>query len=189
MVVNEVSPPGVNRHLTKGERITNRISPWLKRPYSEFVDSTRRLRSGLPAAVPADEKAYSRGTNLADKQSGRALGGSAFVPARGFAGDFAVLSRHGTAATVATAAAPFTQAVEAMPAVRAYRRRLHRVALAMLTLVAAAAAAGLWIHWAGSVDGGQPGLSPLTQGCLAAAWTAYVLAVFFRRPDVEDDGS
>jgi len=63
---------------------------------------------------------------------------------------------------------------------------LCRTATLVLGLVLAVLAVGAWIGSAAAVADTHTGLSPLTQGCLAAAWTAYVLAVFFRRPESED---
>lgn len=74
-----------------------------------------------------------------------------------------------------------------MPAVRANRRRLRRPATIVLALVLAVVAVGAWIGSAATLADTHTGLSPLTQGLLAAAWTAYVLAVFFRRPESEDN--
>lgn len=73
-----------------------------------------------------------------------------------------------------------------MPAIRANRRRLRRMATIALAAVLAVVAVGMWIGSAATVAGDHTGLSPLAQGTLAAAWTAYVLAVFFRRPESED---
>ena len=74
-----------------------------------------------------------------------------------------------------------------MSAIRASRRRLRRAATITLAVVLAVVAVGVWIGSAATVAGDHSELSPLAQGCLAAAWTAYVLAVFFRRPESEDN--
>ena len=70
-----------------------------------------------------------------------------------------------------------------MPAT-SHSRRLRRIAAALagLILVGMLLAAGLLLAGKGQTEPREmESLSPLTQGCLAAAWTAYVLVVFCRR--------
>ncbi len=69
-----------------------------------------------------------------------------------------------------------------MTATSANRRRTRRLTIAAVTLMIALAAVGLWVFEAAGIAGSEATISPLAQGLLAAAWTAYVLAVFFRRP-------